>query len=489
MAAALTSMTSLKNSALPRWETPRSPDRDTIGHEIINLAAKLGTPLMPWQQQVALVGGEVIVDPETGVLVPAYPEVVVTVMRQNGKTVLMLSWELQRLLLWKAWDAKPQHVAYTAQTGSDGRKKFTQDQIPLIRNSPLRPAVERFYRAADNTGMTMVNGGRLSVLATSEEAGHGSTIDLAVMDEIWGDEDMRREQAMVPAMATRHDRQKLMTSTAGDDSSTLLLAKQAAGRSAVADGKREGIAYFEWSADRDDDPEDPRTWRQNMPALGYTITERTVRQAYDEMTANPDLGLDEFKRAWLNIPKSSGDGRVIPAGAWAAVCGEVETSRRGVVFAADATTDGKSAAIAVADDSGRAELVEHHQGTGWVLDRLFTLAKEYRASVVLDSLGTLGHLADELEVRDVDVVAVGTREYAYHCSALFANIMDGQIRIRAHADLDHAIDIARKRKAGDAWVWARQDSSHDISPLVAVTLALGEAFKGRRDSLPLVAYR
>ena len=30
---------------------------------------------------------------------------------------------------------------------------------------------------------------------------------------------------------------------------------------------------------------------------------------------------------------------------------------------------------------------------------------------------------------------------------------------------------AEKRKVGDSWLWSRKDSSVDISPLVAVTLA------------------
>jgi phage terminase large subunit-like protein len=82
----------------PRWATPRNPERRTIGGEIAFVAAKLGSPLMAWQREVADVTGEI--DPETGRLF--YRTVVVTVMRQQGKTTLTLPVWVQRALRWPA---------------------------------------------------------------------------------------------------------------------------------------------------------------------------------------------------------------------------------------------------------------------------------------------------------------------------------------------------------------------------------------------------
>ncbi len=48
--------------------------------------------------------------------------------------------------------------------------------------------------------------------------------------------------------------------------------------------------------------------------------------------------------------------------------------------------------------------------------------------------------------------------------------------------LDAAVANARKRKVRDAWVWARQDTEADISPLVAATLASGEALKSAANA-------
>jgi hypothetical protein len=38
--------------------------------------------------------------------------------------------------------------------------------------------------------------------------------------------------------------------------------------------------------------------------------------------------------------------------------------------------------------------------------------------------------------------------------------------------LDEAAAGARRRATGDSWVWARKDAECDVSPLIALTLAL-----------------
>jgi len=108
---------------------------------------------MPWQRTIADVGLEL--DPDTGL--PAYREVVVTVPRQSGKTTLVLGWELQRALRWST----PQRCAYTAQSGSDARRKLINDQAPILLNSPMRAAVDRVFRGAANESIIFKNGSRI----------------------------------------------------------------------------------------------------------------------------------------------------------------------------------------------------------------------------------------------------------------------------------------------------------------------------------------
>lgn len=258
---------------------------------------------MPWQQLIADVGGEF--DPVTGK--PAYREIVVTVPRQSGKTTEELVFTLDRSLMW----GKPQRSAYTAQTGLDARQKVINDFWPLIKHSPFNHAVTRVLRGAAETAIVFKNDSRLDVLATAEDSGHGRTLDLGIVDEAFADEDDRREQALLPAMATRRDAQLLVFSTMGTQKSSFLNRKVDAGRAAVMADAMSGIAYFEWSAAADADPDDPATWWSCIPALGYTLDEDTVRHARMTMSDG------EFRRAFLN-QQMSDDEMWLDPNAWVA---------------------------------------------------------------------------------------------------------------------------------------------------------------------------
>ena len=430
---------------------------------------------MPWQQHLALVAGELVRD-ESGVWVPAYPEVMATVPRQSGKTLWELAEELHRATLWETYDGKPQAIAHTGQTGSAARAKFRKEHWPIIARSPLKPLVRKGRFSAEDSGIDFVNEAVLSIWATSKDAGHGSTIDMAVMDEIWADEDERREQAAVPAMATRKDRQKLIVSTAGTEASTFFLRKQAAGRAAVDAGRTEGIAYVEFSADPHDpayDPENPDLWRQVMPALGHTITERVVQASLDEMREdNGDLS--EFARAWLNVTQRKGLETVIEDAVWSAVVSRTAAPDDGIVFAVDAQPDGATASIAAAGRNMHTELVANADGTSWLLDKLENLATRYRAKVIVDTGGPVGFLANHLETRGVEVIRFGATD-VFNAPAAFVNELHTQptrLRVRQHPALDEAVKGASKHRSGDRWKWSRKAVDVDISPLVAVTFAV-----------------
>lgn len=257
---------------------------------------------MPWQRMVADVAGEY--DERTGL--PAYREVIVTVPRQSGKSTEVLVTTTDRALMW----GEPKRIAYTAQTGLDARQKVINDFLPVLERSPFRLALDRILRGAAETALEFRGGSRLEVLATAEDSGHGRTLDLGIIDEAFADEDDRREQALVPAMTTRADAQLFIYSTMGTGRSIFLNRKVQTGRAVAEAGITSGIAYFEWSAPDDADPDDPATWWACMPALGYTITEATVRHARESMTDG------EFRRAYLNQMREH-DARWLPPGAWA----------------------------------------------------------------------------------------------------------------------------------------------------------------------------
>lgn len=417
---------------------------------------------MPSQAEVLEVGTELI-ETSTGLWVPAYREVDLTEPRQNGKTTLLLVKKIHRAVMWAARVKRPQRLVYTAQTGNDARKKVLEDELPILMDSPFRAAIESVRKVNGSEGIVFKGGSRLDVLASSESSGHGRTVDEGYIDEAFDDVDDRREQAILPAMSTRLDGQLWVCSTMGTDASLYLNRKVDAGREASFRPDAE-IAYFEYSAPDDADIDDAETWYGCMPALGITVTERAIRHARETMTEG------EFRRAFLN-QRTASEERVIPIAAWEKVCSPDVWAAGRVTFAVDCNPERSWASIAVADRDGNVELVNHERGTGWLIPRVKELAQKWSASVAVDPAGPAGSFIPELP----SVIAIGGGDLTKACGLFYDAVAEQRVRVQANRELDAACAAAKKRPAGDAWVWARKTSLTDISPVVAATIAFWAA--------------
>lgn len=420
---------------------------------------------MPWQRMVADVGGELTPDG-----LPAYREVVVTVPRQNGKTTLVLSWEVQRSRGWERLG--PQRISYSAQSGADARKKLLQDQAPILKPHLKTLGIRRIYQASGAEGIAWHNGSRLVLLNNTVASGHGPSVDLGVKDELFADYDDRRDQALIPAMATKAHGQILACSTMGTEESAPWNALVDRGRLAVELGQRSDIAYFEWSAGDDDDPDDPDTWYRCMPALGHTITEPVVAHARSTMRDG------EFRRAFLNR-KTKAENRVISTEDWLAVCDPNATPTGGLCFALDINPE-RSAGAIVAASVGAIEVVPRTPNDGfgaagiaWMLPRAVELdARNQRPLWMVDASGPAASLIGPMEAAGLRVHPVKSGELVAACAQFYDAIVDRRVRLRQNAALDDAAAGAAKRVIGDSWAWTRKNASADISSLVAATLAL-----------------
>lgn len=405
---------------------------------------------------IADVGGEI--DPDTGL--PAYREVVAYVPRQSGKTTLFLSWNVQRALGW----GSPQRIVYTAQTGLDARKKLIEDQVPILEPRRAKLGIRRILKGMGQEAVEFFNGSRIVLMASGTDAGHGKTVDLGNKDEFFADTDDRRDQALVPAMATRPAAQLLTASTAGTDESVPLNKLVERGRRAVTSGDTTGIAFFEWSADPDSDFDDPAVWRTCMPALGHTITEDVVRQA------RGTLSTGEFGRGFMNIPTRS-DERLIPATVWDLVCDPHVKPVGSASFALDANPE-RSAACLSACGGGVVEVISHQPRLAWVIPRVREKPELRRGPWAIDPAGPAASLIPDLRAEGIEVIEVGGRELAAACGAFFDRIVDTtKPWVRRHPSLDEATAGVAKRASGDAFTWARRSSDADICPLFSVTLA------------------
>jgi hypothetical protein len=416
---------------------------------------------MPWQQYVADVAGEF--DPVSGR--PYYRTVVVSVMRQQGKSVLVLAKNLVRCTLWD----RPQVCVYTAQTGFEAGKKVIKEWHPQIKRSPMRALLAQdahlgLRRAAGNQGIDFRNESRLDVQASGVASGHGDAIDDGTIDEAWHDHDYRREQSLRPAMLTRADAQIWVVSTAGTDESLYWNSTQDNGRAAALADEGKGVAYFEWSCPESLDPLDPDGWPLYMPALGHTVDVETIQQDISALQMEPT----EIARAYGNIRQSTGDGRIIPDQAWQAVCSDQASPDGRLSFGVDVSPDRQWGSIAVAG-GGVLELVECRPGAGWLVDRCREIGAAWAGPMfAVDSRSAAASLIPELERAGLRVEKVSRMADA--CGAFFDAVADRTVTVRHDPRLDDAVASAQRRPVGDAWVWGRKET--DISPLVAATLAL-----------------
>jgi phage terminase large subunit-like protein len=256
---------------------------------------------MGWQQLT----GDRAMEHEGGRL--AYREIDVSIDRQAGKSTLFLAAIVHRML-WR----RGQWLTYTSASRLAARRKLLRVWWPIIRASPLGHMFN-VNRGTGSETLECVNDSTLVLLSGDEASGHGDSIDASFLDEGWS-LTAASEQAVRPAMATRHNGQLWVCSTAGTAKSAYWRSKVDAGRTAAELGVADGSCFVEWAASPGIDVTDPATWPDFMPALGRTIQPATV--AADLAT----MPLQEWKRAYCNLwPDESMEGwKVIGQDLWEA---------------------------------------------------------------------------------------------------------------------------------------------------------------------------
>lgn len=386
------------------------------------------------------------------------------VPRQQGKSTA-----LSAVMVHRALSGKDRIVAYTAQDrGIAAERIVEQLYVRELAPSGLRP-LSKVRRTNGSERIEFDNGSRIMVTAPTDTAGHGLTLDLAVIDEAWSQHDMALPQAFGPAMITRPDAQLWVVSTVGDGTDELLQFYQRAGLAGLDDPSSR-VCYLEWSAGPADDADDPATWATCMPALGHTVTIDKVRTARDTMPAA------EFERAYLNRrPPAGAVDRVISDAEWSAARDPAAVLADPVVLAVEVTWDRSAATIAAcgAYAGGRAvEIVDSRPGTGWVLDRVVELYRAHRpARIVVHTGGPAAGLYADLAARRYPVVDLTARDVAAACGAFYDDVVNGALYHRGDTELAAAVAGAARRPLAGAWAWERRITTVDIAPLVAATLA------------------
>jgi len=431
----------------------------SAGAEAVELAESAGLVLDEWQRMAL----DVALGERSDGQWAAF-EFGMVVSRQNGKGAVLEARELAGLFLFG--EELILHSAHEFKTAQEAFRRV----LFLVENSDhLRKRVARVRTSHGEEGIELIGGARLRFVARSTGSGRGFSADCVILDESYhlGGEAMA---ALLPVLSARPNPQVWYASSAAMSSSEQLHRV----RLRALDGGDARLAYMEWSASEDDDPDDPETWAKANPALGIRVDPEFVAS---ERAAMP---LDVFRRERLSIPDpapTSTSDVIIPPEAWAA-CVDAGSAVGGpVAFGVDVTPSREWSSVCVASrrDDGRlhVEVAAHGKGVSWVVPWLVErLAAHPNIGVVLDPSGPAGTLVPDLAAKQIDVLLTGARDMAQACGRFADAVLDEQLVHIGQEQLDAAVAGARRRSLGDAWAWARRDTSVDLSPLVGVTLAL-----------------
>jgi hypothetical protein len=441
----------------------------SLGPEAVELAHEFGLELDDWQAwyltcALAYVDGGRWESFEVGGTVP----------RQNGKGGIIEARVITGLFLLDEL-----LLNYTAHEFKTAQEHFRRIDN-LVEGAPLkyRKRVKAIRKASGAEAIELRDGSRLRFLARSQGSGRGFSGDVVFFDEamiLYAP----TVGALLPTLSARAKvttggPQLWYTGTAGHGEQALVLAGV---RDRAVAGGDPGLFYAEWAGGTPDDHtgsgvdlDDREEWARANPALGSGRIELDFIER--ERAAMSD---EDFARERLGLWGTGALHGAIDPDVWRAL-GDMDSRPTGqVALAVDVPPEGRRASIAraVLRPDGRVHVeVDVRPGTGWAVERLAELAKKRGAVVVLDGASRANALVPGLEAAKVKVIVYGTRDVVTACSAFMDRVDEDGIRHLAQPEMAIAVDAARRRKVGDAWAWHRRDTSQDISPLVAATLAI-----------------
>ena len=431
----------------PLHGTPAS-DAVSNGPRLAQVAELMGLDLFGWQRQVADVGLE---RDEFGHY--RYRTVGVSVGRQNGKTALASARIALELLAGR-------HVAYTAQDRGMARLKW-EETVAMLR--PAFGSRFEFVRRANGNECLGLNGGTFRVVTPSREGARGLTLDLVVIDEALS-HGMDLVGALSPTMATRPDAQMWILSNAGTHKSEMLRHYRDLGRA----GESPSLAWFEWAAAEDDDPDDPEVWHRAIPTLAeaHGVTLAAVTDYHATMQA------DLFDREMLNRWPIDAAEYALDVSRFSRLVDLDASHTEQLSIGVDIHPSRDCSSIAIAslhDGKYFVEIVDHRAGVGWVAPRLAELSRRWNARITLDVGAAAGSLVPHLQ--GLDTLELGARDYAGACATFYDALNDDQIAHLGDPLLTDAVASASRRRLGERWAWKRTSDESPITPLVAASLA------------------
>lgn len=400
--------------------------------------------------------------------------------RQNGKDGIL---EVRELVGARILGERLQiHSAHLADTSKEHFRRL--DDL-IDANEWLSRDVKHIWKTNGHEAIEFKDGRRIRFRTRTRGGGRGLSGSPTYFNEAMFIPEVS-VSSILPVISAQPDPQVWYMGSAVDQTEQADGVAFARVRDRALNGDHDRLAYFEWSLDADtpDDVDektalDPKVWAQTNPALGIRISEDYLKAEARELDARgfavERLGVGDW-------PPTDGSGsQVIPLEKWDALADDPAADGARmldpVVLAFDTTPDRSMTSIVACgsrvDATPQIEVVDRRPGTGWVAERLFELVERHQVQLVhVDASGPAGSVLHKAEELGVPIVPVSGPDHAKACGLMFDTVDEKGLRHLGGLELRQAVKGATKRPLGDAWAWSRRNSTVDISPLVAATLAL-----------------
>jgi phage terminase large subunit-like protein len=453
---------------------PLSPEFPTDGNKVINISQTLWRlpekndeilVLTDWQkwliQHVLERYPDDFHDPsKAGRL--RYKQVVISMPRKNGKSLLGALFALYGMLLH---EPAPEVISVAASADQAKivyrRLKHQVDSSELLAHFFSKSTEHRGLWTKDGTGI-------YKVIAAKAATAQGLHPSLVVFDELHvANEDVWT--AMSLGSATREDGLTIGITTAGDDTSNLLKHLYERGMAAIQGQEDlERFGFFCWEAPQGCALDDEEAVRMANPQLASGIL--NWESVKNELATMPE---PDARRYRLNQFVSSMNAW-IPVGAWSQ-CPEGRPTNP-EVFAIERTSGWEYVSIVTAqmqeDGKIATELVASLNNTDidGVIKVCLDLAK-YGKPFIMDG-NVLDDLGSALKQKGLRVQMTSNKDLISASNNTYSRIIKKQLIHPRDEIVTLQMQRAVRKNSGESWRIARKDSGTDIDAAVATVLAI-----------------
>lgn len=397
---------------LPRVANIPKYDR-SAGQAVVELMAGIGRPLDPWQAYAIRHGLGQIDTPDLAGFKWAAPQCGVWVPRQNGKGDILMALELAWLFIFKV--PLIVHSAHEYKTAQEG---FLRISGVIEENEDVfGKYVKRIWQANGEQGVELNRqpngkpGPRLRFMARTNKAGKGFSAPRLILDEA---QELTEQmmKAILFVMSAQQNPQLWFFGTPPEEDDAWIYKVREAGES--GDPR---TFWLDWGMETVDtnDPANaaiirtPEEWRRRNPSLGIVrpngtgLREDALSSELTLLGPGRAFAMDRLGM-WLPRARKDGDASIDPETWWSRRT-DARVKPDPIVVSLAVNPRRTYATISfVGKVAGkwRVGLIEHREGTAWLLPRLAEIKRTYRvlaftvdakSEATIDELKSIGIVA------------------------------------------------------------------------------------------------